>query len=130
MTTIHDHIRPVPLTAESEAVIRRTFARYTKAEGSLSGAVFNGRFTVHCYPTEDTDDGTGELSGYFDSLLFTARLYDLDTMTYYEVRNRDAIRFEGVDVTVQVWKDGSTCVAMRGPVVVDVFQSMTIRRPR
>lgn len=103
----------------SQKTIDETFALY-KYGGEKIPDVLNGKTIIHIYPGEDTRDGNGELSGYYQCLFFRMVVFNINkgkNIVYRPARRYDCIFTTGCNFrSISVFKDGAFCGEIEGKV--------------
>ena len=123
----------VKLTETSTGMIKDIFARYKKAEGDLPDGL-TGRTIFHIYAKSDTINQDGDLEGFEDSLFFTLKVFNMVSMSYWEVRNRDSVELDrygfAIGADIRIFKDGSTMIIVDGDIEICWYQAVEISRPK
>ena len=81
---------------------------------------------IHMYPKEDTVTENGDLNGFRDALFSKVVIYIPGRREVYTVGgNCDAININ-MRSNVRVFKDGSTCITIKGKCSINIYQEIEI----
>lgn len=117
----------IELHEKSLEYIEGVFKDYTEIFENFP-TLISGRTVIHLYPTQDTRDKSGDLTGYNDALFFDAKFYLTEPKIFFTLPRRDEIEIQ-IHVWTRIFKDGSTMIIVDEDFQLDIFQSVRIRRP-
>jgi hypothetical protein len=118
-----EHI--IELHEKSLEYIEEAFKDYTEIFEDFP-TLISGRTVIHLYPTQDTRDSSGELTGYNDALFFDAKIYLTEPKIFFTLSGRGELEI-GIHVWTRIFKDRSTMIIIDEDFQLDIFQSLRLR---